>query len=99
MVKQSCIVIRGEQLPFSYYSRTIASGASSTILTKYQTGLDPSVNVTLNYSGTLRGALDVMAAKTGYVYSIQGNSIYWQAFITKTFDVAFMPGDCRLFNG
>lgn len=86
------VVIRGDQLPFSYYSRTVASGASGSVLTKYQTGLDPAMNVTLNYSGTIAGALDLLAAKTGYVYSVHGNTIYWQALITKTFDVAFMPG-------
>lgn len=86
------IVIRGDQLPFSYYSRTIASGATSKVLTKYQTGLDPSVNVSINYTGTVRGALDLLSARTGLVYSIKDNTIYWQAFITKTFDIAFMPG-------
>src|SRR5579862_3554679 len=93
------IVIRGDQLPFSYYSRTVAGGAGSNILTKYQAGLDPSVNVTLNYSGTVKGALDMMAAKTGYVYSVSGSSIYWQAFVTKTFDVAFMPGGTDYLMG
>ncbi|MBV9576285.1 MAG: hypothetical protein JO149_06645 [Gammaproteobacteria bacterium] len=86
------IVIRGDQLPFSYYSRTIASGASSNVLTKYQVGLDPSVNMSLSYAGTIKGALDILAAKTGYVYSVYGKQIYWQAFVTRTFDVAFMPG-------
>ncbi len=46
----------------------------------------------MNYSGTVRGALDLLASKTGFVYSIEGNYIYWQAFISKTFDIAFMPG-------
>lgn len=86
------IVISGDQLPFSYYSRTIGSGAGSNILTKYQIGLDPSTNVSLNYAGTVKGALDLLASKTGYVYTIEHNRIYWQAFITRTFDVAFMPG-------
>lgn len=93
------IVIRGDQLPFSYYSRTIASGAGSNILTKYQIGLEPSVNVTLNYSGTIKGALDLLAAKTGYVYAIHTNSVYWQAFVTRTFDIAFMPGSSDYLLG
>lgn len=86
------IVIRGDQLPFSYYSRTVANGSAAMVLTKYQTGLDQSTQVSMSYSGTIKGALDLLASKTGYVYSIHGNSIYWQAFITKTFDIAFMPG-------
>lgn len=86
------IVIKGDQLPFSYFSRVLANGAGSRILTKYQTGLDAATKLSLNYSGTVRGALDLLASKAGYVYSIEGSSIYWQAFVTKTFDIAFMPG-------
>lgn len=86
------IILRGDQLPFSYYSRTIAGGGGQNILTRYQVGLDPSAKVSINYSGTVKGALDLIAAKTGYVYAVNGNDIYWQAFVTKTFDIAFMPG-------
>lgn len=93
------VVIRGDQLPFSYYSRTIGAGAGNGVLTKYQTGLDPSLNVTMNYSGTVKGALDLLASKSGYVYTVHGTSIYWQAFITKTFDIAFMPGGTDYMMG
>jgi type IVB pilus formation R64 PilN family outer membrane protein len=86
------IVIRGDQLPFSYYSRTIAAGADKNILTKFQVGLDPAQTVSISYSGTVKGALDLLASKSGYVYSVMGNVVYWQAFVTRTFDVAFMPG-------
>jgi len=93
------IVIRGDQLPFSYYSRVIASGAGKNILTKYQVGLDPSANVSLSYSGSIKGALDLLASKSGFVYSVHNNRIYWQAFVTRTFDVAFMPGSSDYLMG
>lgn len=96
---KSYMVIRGDQLPFAYYSRTISQGAGSRVLTRYQIGLDSTLNVSLNYSGTVQGALDLLASKTGYAYSIHGNSIYWQAFITRTFDIAFMPGSTDYFMG
>lgn len=86
------VVIRGDQLPFSYYSRTIARGAGGHILTKYQTDLNQALTISVNYSGTMRGALDLLAAKTGYIYTVSCNTIYWRAFVTKTFQVAFMPG-------
>ncbi len=86
------VLFRGDQLPFSYFSRTIASGAGRNVLTHFQVGLDPSVSVSMNYSGTVKGALDLLAAKTGFVYTVHGNDVYWQAFITRTFDIAFMPG-------
>jgi len=93
------IIIRGDQLPFSYYSRTIVGGTEKNVLTHYQTGLDESQKITMNYSGSVRGALDMLAAKTGYVYTVNGNSVYWQAFVTKTFDVAFMPGSSDYMMG
>ena len=93
------IVIRGDQLPFSYYSRTIANGATSNLLTKYQVGLDPSVSLTMSYSGSVKGALDLLAAKTGYVYSVYNNNVYWQSMVTRTFEVAFMPGGTDYLMG
>jgi type IVB pilus formation R64 PilN family outer membrane protein len=86
------IIVHGDDLPFSYFGRTVVDKTGHTILIHYQTGLDASAKTSLNYSGTIKGALDVLAAKTGYVYRINGNHVYWQAYVTKTFDVAFMPG-------
>lgn len=93
------IVIRGDALPFSYYSRTIALGAGSGVLPNYQTGLDQTANVSMNYSGTIKGALDLLAAKTGYIYVVHNKSILWQAYVTKTFDIAFMPGSSDYLMG
>lgn len=88
---KSPIVLHGEQLPFSYYSRTLTSG-SERVITHYQSGLDAGMLISMNYSGTVKGALDLLAAKTGYAYTINGNNIQWDAYITKTYDIAFMPG-------
>lgn len=96
---QNRIVLRGEQLPFSYYNRTILEGGSRNILTHYQTGLNDKLIVSINYSGPIKGALDLLAAKTGYVYSVSGNDVYWNAFITRTFDIAFMPGSSDYLMG
>src|SRR3990167_4512511 len=96
---QNHIVIRGDQLPFSYYSRTIASGAGSDVLTKYQPGLDSAERVSMSYSGTVKGALNLLASKSGYVYSVRNKKIEWLAFVTKTYDVAFMPGGTDYLMG
>jgi type IVB pilus formation R64 PilN family outer membrane protein len=85
------IILRGGELPFAYYSRTIIGG-NGHLLVQYQTGIDQTLKTALTYSGTVKGALDLLASKTGYVYSVNGNHIIWQAFVTKTFDIAFMPG-------
>lgn len=93
------IVLRGDELPFSYYSRMVATGGGPQVLIRYQGGLNQTAKVSMNYSGTVKGALDLLSAKTGYSYSINGNDIYWQAFITKTFDIAFMPGTSDYMMG
>lgn len=96
---QNRVVLRGEQLPFSYYNRMILEGGSRNVLTHYQTGLNDRAIVSVNYSGTIKGALDLLAAKTGFVYSVSGNNVYWNAFVTKSFDIAFMPGSSDYLMG
>jgi MSHA biogenesis protein MshL len=85
------VILRGGELPFTYYSHTIIGG-NGHLLIQYQTGIDLTLKTALTYNGTVKGALDLLASKTGYVYSVNGNHITWQAFVTKTFDIAFMPG-------
>ncbi len=96
---QNRVVLRGEQLPFSYYNRTILEGGSRNILTHYQSGLNDKAMVSIDYSGSVKGALDLLAAKTGYIYSVSGNDVYWQAYVTRTFDIAFMPGSSDYLMG
>lgn len=86
------VILRGDQLPFSFFSRTVLSDGGRNILLHYQNGLDDKALISMNYSGTIKGALDLLAAKTGYIYYVNGNDVYWNAFVTKTFDIAFMPG-------
>lgn len=96
---QNHIVLNGDKLPFSYFSRAIASGAGVNTLTKYQMGLDSAVKISMNYSGSIKGALDMLASKAGYVYNVRNKQIYWQSVISKTFDVAFMPGGTDYMMG
>lgn len=96
---KSYIVIRGDRLPFSYYSRLIASGAGNNILTKFQTGLDPNKPITMNYAGPIGGALDLLASKAGFVYGVSDNTITWKEFVTRTFDIAFLPGTSDYLMG
>ena len=59
------IIVRGEELPFSYYSRLIANGGGRSVLTRYQVGLEPSTKVSINYSGTVKGALGFISSEIG----------------------------------
>lgn len=64
---------------------------------------DPSINknqqLTISYVGTIRGALDEIADKTGYAYNATEDSVHWTDFVTKTFDIAFMPGNSTYMIG
>jgi len=91
------ITIHGASLPFSFYSRQIISNPN--VVTTYQTDLEQNKPITLNYTGSVEGALQVLSAKTGYRYTIHNNEIYWQEYITKTFDIAFLPGDAEYLVG
>lgn len=91
------ITIHGASLPFSFYSSHIVRG--SGILTTYQTNLEQSKAVTLNYSGTIEGALKALSAKTGYMYTVNNNQILWKEYVTKTFNIAFLPGDSQYLVG
>lgn len=48
--------------------------------------------VSLHYTGSVKGALDTIAAKTRYFYSVDKKVVSWSAFQTKMFDISFMPG-------
>jgi type IVB pilus formation R64 PilN family outer membrane protein len=87
----------GDKLPFSFYSRKLVNPFGIT--TKYQAGMDISKSISMNYHGTVKGALDELSSKTGYVYSIKKKTVRWREFVTKTFDVAFLPGQTNYSIG
>lgn len=84
------ITIHGGILPFSFYSQNVVR--NSNVSVSYQEGLQANKTFSLDYSGTVEGALKAISDKTGYIYKINGNQIYWQQYVTKTFDIAFLPG-------
>lgn len=94
---QKPISLHGANLPFSFYSQQLVGNAG--IITSFQTNLQQNKKISLSYSGTVEGALKALAAKTGYLYKINGNQIYWQEYITKTFNIAFLPGDSSYMVG
>lgn len=89
------VVIRGNNMPFGYYAGVINNAAGSHILTKYQSDM-VDTNLSINYTGTVKGALDLLATKSTNVYNVRGGKvIYWQSYVTRTFSIAFMPGSAN----
>jgi len=84
-------------MPFHFAARKILSSTGATIT--YDTGVNPNRLIALNYSGTIHEALNRLSAKSGYHYSIHNNNLTWTSFITRTFDVSFMPGSSSYMVG
>jgi type IVB pilus formation R64 PilN family outer membrane protein len=65
---------------------------------------DPGINIATNkkinfhYIGTVKGALDKLAAQTNTYYFVQDNNIIWSRFETKTFEVPFLPNPTKKTN-
>lgn len=71
----------------------------NSISVQFDIGADRNRLISLNYSGSVSGALDKIAANTGYAYTIEDNMITFSPYVTKTFDVSFMPGTSQYMVG
>lgn len=91
------VSLRGKMLPLDFYMKDLLKGTNGLVL--YQ---EPSIRNTLlsfEFQGTLKGALDYIAAQTNYAYDVSGRTVSWSRFVTKTFDIAFMPGSTTYLLG
>jgi len=87
---QTPININARNLPLQYVVDKVL--AKTGVVVDYQTSVDQARPISLTYSGTIKGALDRIAAATNYSYAIENNTLTWANFVTKTFDISFMPG-------
>ena len=91
------IVVRGKNMSFDIWNSRILGQTGANIA--YQAGMNKNATLSMDYSGTVRGALDKLAATTGYAYVVDGNTVNWSEFVTKTFDISFMPGAAQYSMG
>jgi type IVB pilus formation R64 PilN family outer membrane protein len=91
------INIHGKNMPFSFWVNKILSPTGANI--SYEEGMNANLLLPLDYTGTVRGALDRLAAATGYSYTVDGARVNWVEFATQTFDVSFMPGAAQYMMG
>jgi MSHA biogenesis protein MshL len=59
---------------------------------RYDNTVEAKRPVSLHYTGSVKGALDTVAAKTRYHYIVEDKVVSWSAFETRMFDISFMPG-------
>ncbi len=89
--------VHGRNLSIDFLTNRIVVNAGANVA--YDTGTNPNQMASIDYAGTVRGALNNLAQNTGYNYTINGNTILWSAFVTKTFDISFMPGSSQYLMG
>lgn len=94
---KSRISISGQQLPFSFLTSHILRNTG--VIIKYSPETQKNRPVSINYSGTIKGALETLASKTNYAYTVGAQELAWAAFVSKTFNIAFMPGTANYLVG
>ncbi len=93
------IFLKGNNMPFSFYVTQIFNKTGTII--HYGNSIDRAKLISMDYSGPLQGALNDLASTANYYYKLDNehNVITWSAFMTKTFDVSFMPGSAEYMVG
>ncbi len=91
------ITLQAHDTPFSILMDRLLR--NSNISVSYATALQTKRPISINYHGTIKGALDRLAAQTNYFYSVNSEKIRWSSLQTKTFDVSFMPGSSTYLVG
>lgn len=91
------ISFRGENMPFSFMLNRILRNTDAIIT--YRPGIERDKSISMDYTGTIKGALDNLALKSDYNYSISGEQIVWSNMVTKNFDISFMPGSADYMVG
>lgn len=91
------VSLRANDLPLNLLMNRILP--PNIVTAQYGTGSDSNTLISMNYTGSIRGALNAISAKTGYAYDIEDGMLTWSTMVTKTFDVSFMPGASQYLMG
>jgi type IVB pilus formation R64 PilN family outer membrane protein len=84
------ITLHASQMPFSFFANEVIKGSAVNV--HFQNETDATAITSLSYTGTVKGALEKLAAMSGYNYRVKGNKLTWNRYVTRTFNVAFLPG-------
>lgn len=86
------LVVHGNKLPFVFYVDQILGSTGTRI--SYDKTVDKKIPLSMEYSGSIRGALDELATVSGYHYEINNrdDSVNWTSLFTKVFNIKFVPG-------
>lgn len=91
------IEVHGNDLPFTLFASKIMEGLPVAV--NFHASFNKYQLVSMDYNGNVKGALDLLAAKTGSMYRADHNRLRWTDMITRTYNVSFMPGQADYVMG
>ena len=89
--------LQANGLPFDLLAQRIMRDVPMAV--SFGADVSRSKPITMSYQGTVQGALDQLAAASGYAYTLEDHSLAWSALVTRTFNIAFMPGTSNYLVG
>ena len=84
------VTVHGTDLPLNFVVNKILGHTG--VFVHYDSTVQSDKKVSINYTGTIGGALENLQVITDYAYDVHDNVVGWSAFQTKTFNIAFLPG-------
>jgi|TARA_R100000093_G_scaffold60968_1_gene32383 type IVB pilus formation R64 PilN family outer membrane protein len=91
------VQIRLSDMPFDMAVESVLAGTG--IVARFDYDTDPGLRVSLNHDGTVRGALEKLAARTNYGYDAKAHTVEWQAYLTRTWTIPIAGGDYSYMIG
>ena len=91
------IQLKADNLPFYIFAQRIVRHAPVTV--EFGAELNRNKTISMDYHGTVQGALNQLAAQSDYSYEMNQDRITWSAFETKIFNISFMPGTSNYLVG
>jgi len=89
--------LRGKELPFYFYVNQLMKGTG--VVTAYGPEVDKNHLMSMSFSGTRSDALRALAIRSGNVYTLRDRVLRFKAYVTRTFDISFMPGTSSYLVG
>lgn len=89
--------LHAKQMPLRLLTQRLLRDTKVTV--SYSKTVNPNQLVSINYEGTIGGALKTVADEINYHYTTTKNSLRWSALATKTFNISFMPGSSNYLVG
>jgi type IVB pilus formation R64 PilN family outer membrane protein len=91
------ITLQAKNLPLGILMNRILAGSNMT--SSFDDSVSAQQLISINYDGDVVGALKELEAKTGYNFTVSNYDVAWSDFITKTFNISFMPGSSDYMVG